>query len=137
MSQHERTGERDLTYHRWHRYDKDYTGDQLGFRHFLTDIDAVEYRADDGGVRLVGIYEVKREGWRETPSSRAQMQVIRTIATACGIPGWRLVYWPVADKDGLPPQEWIERFHFTDLLTNEKRNMTPAQYREFLRSLPM
>ena len=56
-------------------------------------------------------------------------------AMACGIRAWRLVYWPVASKDGLPPQEWIERFHFTDLLTNEKREMTPPEYRQFLRDL--
>jgi len=135
MSQHERTGKRDLTYHLWHRHDPQYSGDQLGPEHFLTDIDAVEYRAPGGAVTLVGIYEVKHEGWRETGSSRAQLNVIRQIARACRIPAWRIVYWPAEGAENLPPQERIDHFYFRDLLTGEGQIMSPVEYREFLRSL--
>lgn len=84
------TTNRDDLFSAWHR--------TLGRSLYMTDIDAVEYRIDDGKIRVAAILELK--AWRVTSAEHvlgANLIVKLALARAAGVPLFHV--WADFDRD--------------------------------------
>lgn len=122
MTEHERTGQRDLTYSAWHRSDS--TSRFLGGmanRLAMIDLDGVEYCKSCG--RPVALIEVKH-----CMATRLSMAVTKALAAMAGIPAYLVRYWPTPEGGDIAT---FAVRNGTDVV----REMRPAQYAEWLLSL--
>src|SRR5690606_33274174 len=121
MSQHERTGIRDLLFSSWHRArsTKRFLGPVRAAKLTMIDLDAVEYcYACNKPLALI---EVKHHNARSV-----SMTVTRALAFMAGIDAYLVRYWPTDDGDDIAKFEVLRQFDGS----RHVREMTPAEYAE-------
>ena len=120
MVKPEKTGERDLTYSRWHRTLPNYC--------YMIDLDSIEWRPDRGIVALIETCRGESTVFRK----KFQLKVIREIANKLKVPCYLVIYHARNAN--------LNFFEVYDLTKNNfpncpKKYMDEKQYRLFISSL--
>jgi len=80
MVKPERTGERDLTYSRWHR--------TLGDPYYMIDLDSIEWRSGKGIVALIETARFEAMVYKK----KFQLKVLKELAERIGAPAFLVLY---------------------------------------------
>lgn len=120
MSQHERTGTRDLTYSAWHRSrsTKRFLGAVRAAKLSMIDVDAVEFCFRCS--KPLALIEVK-----DYHAQSLSMRVTLALADLAGIDAYLVLCWPTEAGDD------IERFEVRPR-SGQTVEMSPSEYAEWL-----
>ena len=118
MVKPELTGERDLTFHKWHR--------TLPSHCYMVDLDCIEWRSEKGIVALIELARHTAIVYKK----KFQCKVIKELATKAKIPAFLVLY-----------NDELTYFEVYDILSGEeitqctKRIMGQNEFRSFIESL--
>jgi len=118
MVKPELTGERDLTYSRWHR--------TLGDPYYMIDLDSIEWRSGKGVVALIETARLEAIVYKK----KFQIKVMKELAQRLGVLAYLVLY-----------NEELTLFEVYDLLSGPewtsctKKIMGRNEYSDFIKNL--
>ena len=118
MVKPERTGERDLTYSRWHR--------TLGDPYYMIDLDSVEWRSEKGIVAVIETARFEAMVYKK----EFQLKVLRELAERIGVPGFLVLY-----NDELTFFEVYDLLSAPEWSSCTKEVMNRDEYSYFIKNL--
>lgn len=118
MVKPELTGQRDLTYSRWHR--------TLPRWCWMVDLDSIEWRSERGIVALIELARYEATVYKK----KFQLKVLKELARQAKIPAYLVLY-----HNSMNLFEVYDLFSGETIFECNKKVLTENEYREFIKSL--
>jgi len=118
MVKPELTGERDLSYSRWHR--------TLGDSYYMIDLDSIEWRSGKGVVALIETARLQAIVYKK----KFQIKVMKELAQRLGVPAYLVLY-----NDELTLFEVYDLLSGSEWSSCTKKVMGRNEYSNFIKNL--
>lgn len=118
MVKEEQTGERDLTYSRWHRTLPNYC--------YMVDLDAIEWRIERGIVAFIELAKSQAIVYKK----KFQLKVIQELAKKSGVPAFLVLY-----NDELSLFEVYDLLSAPEWSSCNKKVLNRDEYSSFIKNL--